>query len=182
MTAQIFQAIEQRIKTEVSAVELIDWFANQYDDSDLKDFAWITPAVFIEFTPCTWLQSGNFKIQETTLTIRIHTVTDNNFPDSKRFTTTDHLKIQDAIHTALQGWDCLLSYVPDYAMTTNDYLLINEMTRTASIPEHQLRPLTVTINEYQAEVYDLSMIQAQPIQTVENVTIQLDIHKTDHLN
>ncbi len=172
MTESIYTALEKRLKT-IPELKIIDWFANQYEPSEEEDFVWQTPAVFLEFAPCVWLTTGENTIQEALMTLTVHTVTDNNYADSKRFTATQHLAIQRKVHKALHEFTCALSYIDPNVSNQTDHVLLNELTRVGSESDHVLNVIIATKQTYTAQVFDLDELQNN--NTTANVDVILNI-------
>ena len=176
MTAEIYKALEKRLVNNVDGLAQVDWFANQYADSEEEDLVWQTPVVYLEFLPITWITTGDARVQEGLMTLRVHTVTDNDYEDKKRFTVTAHLETLKNVFIALHDFDCMLSYSPgnENILPAFDVMLINELTRVRSEPDHLLRRFVVTVEEYQAQVVDVSKYVAS-LESDAWVTATLDL-------
>lgn len=173
MTESIYNALEKRLQEKVPEIKNIDWFANQYEPSEEEDFVWITPAVFLEFAPVTWQTTGDTAIQQTLMTLTVHTVTDNNLVTKDRFTATQHLTIQRKVHAALHEFSCLLSYIQPTVTNSDDHILLNELTRITSEPDHTLNVFITTKQTYTAQVFDLDLYFYNLQQSSQDVDIDV---------
>jgi hypothetical protein len=185
MTSEIYLALEKQLQAQVPLLKEIEWYAEQYNDTNDGNLVWIEPCVFLEFLPVAWEQLGDIKIQGGTLITKVHIVTESAYEDKKRFTAHHHLQIDRAVFHALQGFACMLSFTPgleQYENTPDDHAIINTMIRTSSESEHTLSKFIVTIQTYECYVYDLSFIAASSNQQTEvTATLDLTIHKVAQL-
>jgi hypothetical protein len=186
MTKEIYEALEKRLLEKVPGLKYVDWYYGQYDEADDDAMVWITPSVFLEFFPMDWQQLGQSGMQMGTLRFTTHVVTDTAYDDKQRMTVHNHLSFEKSVYIALQGWDCMLSYLDNYAAlanTNNDVQLFNSITRETSESDHALQRFIVTKASYECNVIDasLSLLLVGDMTDVSNVVLDLEVDKVDFI-
>lgn len=183
MFKDVYTALKQRLNTELDWKNELDWYLHQYDQ-DGEEVIYTTPAVFVEFVTVEWNTYPDNR-QRGVMEFRIHLVNECNYDTDQRIldATLNHLGQESEVFRALMGWGCKLSYITAYAAlngTDNDAVLINDIIRTRTDPDHELSNLLVSVQTFQANVYDYNALpQWQSIVATLNLQAALAEHITD---
>lgn len=168
MLKEVYQLIQQRIQTEVAEFKEVEWFLNQYAETEDQDAWYATPSAYIEFLPITYSSHGGLQ-QRATVVFRIHVASEALFGDGRRITDSaiNHISLVDRVYVALHGWNAKLSDLSTHV--GNDAVFINTVSRTELAPDHGHFNTMVTIQTFQFAFIDNSAV-AQ-MQTVTNPTL-----------
>lgn len=170
-----YQAIEKRIIDSIPAIKLVDWYMEQYTDGD-DELVWQTPCVFIEFSAVDWTTGGNGATQWGDLTFTLHLVTESAYEDKRRHTLGEHFGLDAQLFKAFQNWGCSHRYID----IDVDIILLNNIVRVRSEPQHILSEFVVTKQTFSCEAYALdAYLDAENEMTTTEVTLELDVEKVD---
>lgn len=157
MLKYIYLIIKARLEAEIAALPVVFWFNNQYDQDD-EEAIFAVPSVYIEFLPVPMQDFGE-RIQAGEVRMRVHLLTEYYDDDDA---TLAHFDLSSAIHASIDDMEAWASELPVYsalAGTEDDFLIINQASRTAIIPDHAQTNLIVTIQEFKFFAVDLSNIR-----------------------
>jgi len=171
----IFLLLKQRLNT-LAQLHEIDWFNNQYELSEEEEVIYSCPAAYIEFLPVADLTSQPRKLQKGSVRFRVHLVTEIYRDDDTSFHSAalEHYDFVNLVYKKLLGHSAKLSDHPDFAALANtkkDQQVYNSITRTGISPDHNRKPLMLTIQEFSMTAYDFS---AQKTYTKPDPTPKID--------
>lgn len=154
MLKYIYLIIKARLEAEIASLPVVAWYNNQYNQDD-PEALFAVPAVYIEFLPVPLTDYGR-RIQGGDVTFRIHLVTEYYDDDDE---TLAHFDLSNDIFATLDDMEGWASELPQFAAllgTDDDYLFLNQVSRTQIVPDHAQTNLVVTIQEFKALAIDLS--------------------------
>ena len=183
MFKDVYTAIKQRLNDISDWKNDLDWYLHQYDQ-DGEEVLYTTPAIYIEFGPVEWNTYPDNR-QRGVMEFRIHLVNESDYDNDQRVLdpAINHLGQEAEIFRGLQGWGCKLSYIPEYSAlsgTDNDVVLLNDVVRIRTEPDHELSNLLISIQTFQCNVYDYNALpQWQYITAQLEADVQIATHITD---
>ncbi len=145
----------------ITGVKTVEWYLNQYNQSDKSSMMKVTPGIYLEWLPSDTQQLGN-GIQQTNGQLVIHLVTTSLLVGDKRIKKTDdkdHLKLFEEIYKVVNSKSGLLSDITGneaLADTPNDCKLFNALKRDHITPPHELKRLMVSQQRFKGLFYDHS--------------------------
>ncbi len=159
MLKEVYKAIKKAIGDQIDGINDLDWYLGQYDQ-DGDNTLYTTPAVYIEFQPMDWEQL-KVGVQACNLMVSIHAVNASLYDTDQRIldAASNHLELENSVYRALQGFRCMLSYLPEYAGLAggaNDRVLLESMVRQRTYPDHDINRLLVSVQEFKTRIYDYS--------------------------
>ena len=108
-------SIAAQLRANVSGLKHIDLYYQQYLNAEAKkNHPYNTPAVFIEYGDCDWVEQGKY-IQEAETTFTLHCVSDmytdtmniDTFDSGKQAAKLEPLSLDTLVHAAIQ------TFLPD---------------------------------------------------------------------
>lgn len=173
MMKEVYQAFKQRLSSEITELNWVDWYLNQYAQEGEQSM-WTTPAAFVEFMPIDWQMLSN-GVQSSNVMFQIHLVNESQYDDDQRMTDVqiNHLGMERDVYLSMQNWRCMISYLPRYADladTPADRVLIESTVRVRTYPDHEMNRMLVSVQEFITRIYDYS---AQP--QWQSVLAELDL-------
>lgn len=173
---ELYLLIKNRI-AEVQELETVDWYTGQ--DEQLGDqVIRVARAAYIEFLPLDWEMLGG-RVQRALAEFEIRFVQTHLLDGDQPVVDgiANHFGIASDIYKKLQSWEGLLSDLSGMnalAGTANDFQLINSIDRTAFVPQHNLSNLWVTVQRFQATVYDYNAVKAYQ-QVTANLNLNVNV-------
>jgi hypothetical protein len=154
--SKVKTAIEALL-TPVAQIKSIDWFNDQYNNTEKED-AEPYPAVYIELqNPLTWMQAGN-NMQTADATITLHVVVNSLKSEPDALFT-----IAALVESAIQGkW-----------LADGQDQLSTEIIRTVTEPKVRARNLKVYKTSFKTHLFDntfMDVYQTIPPNTVSGTT------------
>lgn len=156
MQKALFLAIQAHIVEQNIGIEHIDWFNNQYAESDPGnrqegDFAY--PAVFIEFQPFQTQSLASGKVQKADVTFRLHLVTTNyahsRYGVPEQDEALEHLDKASQLYVAFQRWS---------QKDEQGRQVLNTCHRTNVIPDHNQTNQVVNIQDFRTVAFDFAAV------------------------
>lgn len=182
MLKQIYQVLKNQLETQVTELQLVDWYLGQFAQLG-EDAVRITPSAYIRFMPLEWQHlKGPQNVQRAVMQLEVFLVSDTAYGDERDMTDStyiDHLGIEAKVYKALQSKRFMLSAAPGYEAledTANDRVLIETLVRTTTDPHDGMDNLIVTSMVFEANVFDYS---ASPEMDSVEATLSLGITLVD---
>lgn len=137
----------------------LNLWTGQLEEDEDGELLYTTPCTLIEFEPIVW-QNWQQGLQRGELRFNVHIIDETNYEGETRIVAVeiDHFERVNQHYKALHGvsFVCLSELVGFQQLqgTENDAMLIQQIIRTQSIPDHSLAPYLHTVLQFQAICYD----------------------------
>lgn len=144
----------KQILESIEGIPRVMWYASQYDEA-MDEAVFYCPACYIEFLPMEF-EVGGLQVQGADLVFRVHLFTEYYDDDDQLMT---HFDLSDKIFQALEGTWAKVSELPAFgalAGTTQDFNVLNKISRIGIIPDHAVTNTSVTIQEFRCRAVDLA--------------------------
>ncbi len=142
----------------------IDYYLGEAMFNEEDNLLYTTPIALIEFMPIDWATKGVSRIQQSTITFRVHLINETRYDDHNRISddAIKHFQQESEIFDALHGWSCKLAYLDTFTnapQDIKDVFLLNQITRIRTEPDHNLSPYIRSIQTFQCIVIDTTIIR-----------------------
>lgn len=167
MLESIYKALKERLET-IPDVDEVDYFLGQYLQAEGGSVLYSDEALFIEFLPIPW-QSLRGGVQKAVLNFRIHAVSSCLYDDENRLIGTgvfDHMGLVTKVFQSLQNFR---------AIEPSGNVLFESVVRIRTEPNHDLDLVMVTVQEFQATIFDYSAIAATTTKNNVALNVTTDI-------
>ena len=130
------------------------------DDED-AELLYTTPCTLIEFEPVEWSELSQGK-QRGSMLVRIHIIDETNYDGEMRIIESgmmQHFQRITEHYKALHNKLVCLSQLPNFgslAGTDNDVVVVHNLRRVRSVPDHDIAPYLHHVMEFSCYVDDFT--------------------------
>lgn len=157
--------MKKKILADAPEVLQVDWFYNQYENTEDGNLVWTTPSVYLEFSQVAWAQRGA-RHQVASISVIFHVVSASGYgaEDYQQTEPTDglvinHLDLCDKLYRLFQSFSCGYQYLSNFSNEPN--WLISSMVRVSTEVSHELNVFNVTKITFDLNIQDVGAIPDQ---------------------
>lgn len=177
MLQYVYQAIKKKLLHDVPEINQVDWFYEQYENTEEGNLVWTTPSVYVEYPETVrWVQRGaNYQMATINITLHVVSASAYGAEDMRQVEMTDglvisHLDLCQKVYAAIQKFFCNYSYLAEFP--NEESVLLNQVVRTETEVSHNLSVFNVTKMTFTATIHD---VNAMPVQVEVMPPIGLDL-------
>lgn len=162
MLKPIYKGLKDRLSNIPDVY--VDYFLGQYLQAEGGSVLYNEESLFIEFMPIAW-DTHRRSVQRGVLSFKVHAVTTCLYDDEDRILGTTVFNHMDLVNEVFK-------HLQNFRITEQSgNVLLESVVRKQTIPDHELEVVVVTIQEFEAVIFDYT---AAPVYThVSNVAFEV---------